>query len=278
VRSGWARGARALALLALLGLAACGEGPSPVAIAAGIDHSVWDRLLRKYVDDKGLVDYSRWKADPADRGALRDYLARIAAPAREMASGSEADASLINAYNALVIGFILDNYPTPSIRHLPAPFSRARHTVAGRPVSLDAIEHGTLRPQLGFLAHGALVCAARSCPPLAAEAYRADRLTNQLAFAFRRWLARPDLNEFLPYQNQARVSEIFRWYDDDFERAPGGLRGVLSRSAPARFQPFLAQGRFTIRYKPYDWGLNDQGPAGRDYGRWSLFWDKLRNR
>jgi hypothetical protein len=273
-------GAFCLALLATVWITACRNGDSPVSIAAGIDHSAWDRLLGKYVDDRGLVDYSRWKADGADRRALADYLGRIAAPARETAEGNEAAASLINAYNALVIAWILDDdhYPTPSIRHLPGPFSRPRHTVAGRLVSLDAIEHETLRPQLGFLTHGALVCAARSCPPLARKAYRADRLTNDLAFALRRWLDRPDLNEFLPYQNRVRISKIFDWYGSDFEKAPGGLRGILSLYAPARYQAFLAKARYKTRYMPYDWGLNDQGPAGREYGGWRLFWDRLRHR
>jgi len=268
---------RALLLSAVVGLAACGGEPT-VSIAAGIDHSDWNRLLHKYVDERGLVDYARWKADAGDRAALRGYLARIAAPASPPAIGNEADASLINAYNALVIGWILDNYPTPSIRHLPASFSRPRHTVGGGLVSLDAIEHATLRPQLGFLTHGALVCASRSCPPLATEAYRGDPLTNQLAFALRRWLDRQDLNEFLPYENRARISPLFRWYADDFEKAPGGLRGVLAQYAPARFQTFLAKSKYAIRYQSFDWSLNDQGPAGRDYGRWTSFWDRLRNR
>jgi len=272
-----ARVRRALLLLAVAGLAACGGEPA-VSIAPRIDHSEWDRMLHKYVDGKGLVDYSRWKADAGDRAALRAYLDRIAAPASETAVGNDAAASLINAYNALVIGWILDNYPTPSIRHLPAPFSRARHTVAGRLVSLDAIEHATLRPQLGFLAHGALVCASRSCPPLAAAAYRGDQLTNQLAFALRRWLDRQDLNEFLPYQNRVRISPIFRWYADDFDRAPGGLRGVLASYAPARFKTFLVQSKYGIRYQSFVWGLNDQGSAGGNYGRWSSFWDRLRGR
>jgi uncharacterized protein DUF547 len=268
-----------LALLAATGAASCRVSEPAVSIGADIDHSRWDRLLAKYVDDRGLVDYARWKNDAADRLTLADYLARIAAPARELAGGNDAAASLINAYNALVVAWILegDHYPTPSIRHLPGSFSRARHKIAGRLVSLDAIEHATLRPQLGFLAHGALSCAARSCPPLARKAYRPDHLTNDLAFALRRWLDRPDLNEFLPDQSRVRVSKIFDWYATDFDAAPGGLKGVLSRYAPARYQTFLAKSRYKIRYMRYDWGLNDSGPAGRSYGGLPALWDRLHS-
>ena len=30
-----------------------------VTCPSGIDHSTWDRLLKKHVDDKGLVNYAR---------------------------------------------------------------------------------------------------------------------------------------------------------------------------------------------------------------------------
>ena len=35
-----------------------------------VDHSVWDRLLKKYVDQDGMVNYAAWKASETDpRGA-----------------------------------------------------------------------------------------------------------------------------------------------------------------------------------------------------------------
>ena len=33
------------------------------------DHSAWDTLLRKYVDDGGLVDYAGWKQNAGDMRA-----------------------------------------------------------------------------------------------------------------------------------------------------------------------------------------------------------------
>jgi len=31
-----------------------------------IDHSIWDALLQRYVDDRGRVDYRSWKANRQD--------------------------------------------------------------------------------------------------------------------------------------------------------------------------------------------------------------------
>jgi hypothetical protein len=41
---------------------------------AEADHSSLDSLLRKYVDDRGLVAYARWKASANDLQALDGYL------------------------------------------------------------------------------------------------------------------------------------------------------------------------------------------------------------
>ncbi|MBA2304124.1 MAG: DUF547 domain-containing protein [Acidobacteria bacterium] len=57
---------------------------------------------------------------------------------------------------------------------------------AGRVVSLDDIEHRILRPEFkDARVHFAISCASTSCPPLAAEPYRAGTLDAQLDAAGR---------------------------------------------------------------------------------------------
>ena len=67
-----------------------------------------------------------------------------------------------------------------------------------------------LRPEFGWRTHAVLVCAARSCPPLQRSAYTANTLNDQVARAYRTWLGRTDLNEFLIDKNEANVSTIFK--------------------------------------------------------------------
>ena len=276
----------AAALLAFAALTGCagesrGSPKAPakqVSVRAGIDAAMWGRLLQKYVEERGLVDYGAWKASAADRESLRGFLRELAAPGEPPARGNELAASLINAYNALTIEWILENYPTESIRSLDHSFDAERHWIGGRKVSLDQIEHETLRPQFGFRVHATVVCAARSCPPLARQEYRPGELDPELDAAMRRWFAREDLNTFLPAENRAEISMIFRWYREDFQKAPGGLRAVLAAYAPQPFRNFLQEASYKIDYKPYDWGLNDQGPHGRDYGGVRELLDKLRSK
>jgi hypothetical protein len=274
---------RSLAVaLAVLAADGCGGAPKKeelrrVQTTAGIDHSDWSRLLAKYVDERGLVDYARWKTTPADLEALRAYLVRIAAPPKPAASGNDLAASLINAYNALTISWVLENFPIESIRSTDDPFGKRRHRVGGAVVSLDDIEHGTLRPLVGYRVHAALVCAAQSCPPLRREAFEVERLDRQLDSAMRTWLARGDLNRVRPVENRIWISSIFRWFAEDFEKA-GGVRAVLSKYTTPEIARLLADPQLEIRYLRYDWGLNDRGGRGARYGRIRLFRDELRDR
>lgn len=266
--------ALAVALAAALAPLARAEAGRPVRVEvpAGIDHSSWDGLLRKYVDERGLVDYAAWKDSAGDRAALATYLARFA-PAGEPAGGPERAASLINAYNAFTVAWMLEHYPIASIRSTSKPFDGRRHALGGSLVSLDDIEHGSLRPEFGFRIHAAISCASRSCPPLAASAWDAASLDGRLDAAMRTWLAREDLNRFEPARRRAEISAVFRWSREDFEKA-GGVKSVLARFGPEAFRAFLS-GDYAIAYLPYDWGLNDQGKEGRNYGGLRLLWDRL---
>src|SRR5438876_9910054 len=95
-----------------------------VDVAAGINHDEFDRLLKKYVNEQGLVNYGAWKQNNADLSALDEYLHQFAArtdppsvaSATSGATGNAAQrnetaASLVNAYNAFTLRWILANYP-----------------------------------------------------------------------------------------------------------------------------------------------------------------------
>ena len=247
---------------------------SALTVPIGINNGDYDRLLKKYVDGKGLVAYGKWKANAADMKAFDDYISQFG-KAGNAASGNEKFASLVNAYNAFVLHWILENYPTESIWALNDSFKAKRHKLGGEMVSLNDIENDTLRPDFGYRTHAVLVCAARSCPPLQQSAYSAGGLDDQAARAYRTWLARPDLNEFFPDKNVADISSIFKWFKKDFDYT-GGVKAVLAKFGPASAQSMLKSGNYKLTYKSYNWGLNDQGPHGRHYSKTNLIFDFLK--
>ncbi len=83
-----------------------------------VDHTTFDYLLRKYVDQKGLVAYGKWKANPQDMHALDRYLIRLGCVDLSKQASKEARLAFwINAYNAVTIRGLLDKYPTTTIRN-----------------------------------------------------------------------------------------------------------------------------------------------------------------
>lgn len=250
-----------------------GEG---VPVPANVSHEVWDALLKKYVNDRGLVAYADWKKNQTDLEALDSYLKQFAEKPQTPANGNDAAASLINLYNATTIRWILANYPTESIKGLKDSFVAKRHDIGDSKVSLDDIENNTLRPLLGYRTHAVLVCAARSCPPLQRFAYTPSRLDEQIDTAYRAWLSRSDLNRFMPDARKIEISSIFNWYKDDFDKA-GGVAKILAQYAPQQYHDFLASDNFETSYLPYDWGLNDQSNHGKEYSWIQNLWDSVLN-
>ena len=259
--------------------------------AQGIDHAGLDTVLAFFVQD-GRVDYA---ALQIGRAALDEYIAQVAAvTAEELASWSEADqiAYLINAYNAYALETIIDNYPIKaagffkkltspkmfslpdnSIRQIDGVFDGIPHKVAGTEMTLDDIEHATLRAQYNEpRIHFALVCAAVSCPPLREEAYHGGRLDEQLDSQGRIFLNDPRLNRFEADRGEVYLSKIFDWFGDDFrqfatdtgyqrDEKVNGVLTFVSRYLVDRVVGFLETGEYKVDFLSYDWTLNDQAVA-----------------
>lgn len=235
-----------------------------IHVPAGIDARPWGDLLKKYVNEQGFIAYEKWKNDAADMKTLDAFLDRYAPEPTRPAKGAEEIAALINAYNAFTIRWILQNYPTESIRALEDSFGGARWKIGGRTISLDEIEHKNLRPLIGWKVHATIVCAARSCPPLQSEAFTAENLDASIEQAYRAWLAREDLNRFEPSKNRVALSPIFKWFKGDFT-GDGEITKVLARYAPERHRAFVEKADVKIEYLDYNWGLNDQSGRGSNF-------------
>ena len=136
-----------------------------------IDHSEWDQLLRKYVDDNGMVNYRAWHASQTDRRKLSQYLNQLSTASSGASSSRDGKLAFwINAYNAVTVHGILREYPTSSIRNHTAKlygyniWKDLKLQVDGSAYSLDDIEHKLLRKMGEPRIHFAIVCASIGCP------------------------------------------------------------------------------------------------------------------
>jgi hypothetical protein len=235
--------------------------------AQTFDHSAFDAVLRVHSSAAG-VDYAALKADRAGLDRYAAQLGTVSAKTFDGWKREEKIAFLINAYNAIVLQQVIDDYPiqrstnpaalvrpATSVWQIDGFFNELKHRLLDRDLTLDQIEHEWLRAKLKEpRIHFALVCAAKSCPRLRNEAYRADNLSAQLDDQARQFLNDRQRNRF--GAEAAELSEIFKWFGEDFggER---GLRSYLGKYLNAELSARMRSNHYAISYIDYDWTLND---------------------
>ena len=251
-----------IAWLACAGAAPAASAAVPVshsAAPAAVDHSAYDRLLKKYVNAKGFVNYKGLKADEA---ALNQYLAQLSKnPPAANASKPEQMAFWINAYNAFTLRLILNHYPLKSIKDIGAkiqiplvstPWAIKFFSIGGEKMSLDNIEHGILRKKFDDpRVHFALVCASVSCPALRTEAYTAARLESQLEDQGRDFLNNPAKNNIS--KSKAQLSKYFDWYKGDWTTNGQSVVKWVNRYSAVKIDA-----QTPVSYLVYNWNLNEQ--------------------
>lgn len=231
-----------------------------------VDHSSWDKLLRKYVDADGMVDYRSLKANREDVRLLDRYLATLSSASPRVAATRNAKLAFwINAYNAVTVRGILREYPTSSIRNHTARlfgyniWNDLKLYVGGTAYSLDQMEHQILRKMSEPRIHFAVVCASNGCPRLLNEAYVADRLDRQLESNANDFFARKQNFRFEKGSDRIQLSSILDWYGDDFGSDQAAQLRKISKWLPSRQAADAALQKSTrVSFLDYDWKLNEQ--------------------
>lgn len=225
------------------------------SVHAAVDHSLWDTLLRRYVDQDGRVAYRDWKA--RDLAAFATYLKTLAEAKVEGMSDAEAKAFWINAYNAVIIQGVFDGYTAEGLISRKRLFSWYSIVIAGKKRTPDEIEHEILRPKFRDpRIHFTIVCASTSCPKLRPEAYVAERLEQQLDEATRAFINDPDRNRF--EAGKVAVSPIFQWFAQDFTDPAGSVQKFLLRYIAEEKKAILESVTGSLQYLDYNWTLNAQ--------------------
>lgn len=246
------------AVLSALGLARCSALDPQQANTQPVSHELFDALLKKHVDDSGLVSYTAFQAD---RKRLDEYLELLTSnpPNDQHWTTSEKLAYWINLYNAFTIDLILDYYPVESIKDIGSkvqvpfvntPWDIKFIEIDGEKYDLNNIEHNILRkifqePRIHF----AINCASMSCPKLRKEAYVASKLEQQLQEQAVEFLNDPVRNHISP--EKAEVSKIFQWFSGDFTKS-GSLREFLNQYTAQKIMEDA-----DIGYMDYDWTINE---------------------
>jgi hypothetical protein len=275
-----ARASRLTAVVALTAILAV--APHAMSAEDDFDHTyrAYGAMLRAHVEG-ARVDYATLLTNRAQLDAVVETLGGVTTD--ELAHWDEPwqIAYWINAYNAFTLQAIIDHYPIRSrffrtwfnwvprnsIKQIDGVWTHLRWRAAGADMTLDDIEHETLRkryeePRIHF----AINCASVGCPPLRPEAYVGDRLDLQLILAARDYLASEQ--GVTVDGTTLHVTHILDWWNEDFidqyaHLLDGGserdrvVLGVIGKYGPPEASRLARSGTARIRFLPYDWSLND---------------------
>lgn len=276
---------RAVILSVILGLLLpCGQAQETKE--QGFDFSDYDSVLKTFVNEKAMVDYGKLKAQPEKLDAFAAAMGKLTSDNYDKWSEKDKIAFWLNAYNALTLKAIIDNYPIKSsffrsriypknsIRQIPGVWEKIKFEVRTS-VTLNQIEHEILRVKFDEpRIHMAMVCAAMGCPPLRNEPYVGDKLDEQLDDQTRRFLGNSAKFKIDRSKNILYLSTIFKWFSGDFVKKYGPGKNIgkhdKKESAVLNFvanyltdaqKDYVLAGKFKIKYPKYDWSLNEQRAA-----------------
>ncbi|XP_033644944.1 uncharacterized protein LOC117304534 [Asterias rubens] len=232
----------------------------------------------KGVDYKGIRDNPKYQL----------YVKHTAELVRvDIASATRAEklAFFINVYNALVIHANVQNGSPTNLWQRYKFFNRTCYIIGGHIYSLQDIENGVLRsnrkgigqfsrpfsksdPRINIaletpepLIHFALVCGAKSCPPI--KTYSASGIYHELKLAAEAFLESSDGCEILAEKNEVKLSKILQWYKVDFGCSDDSvLRWIHEHMGDGEKKTtlgkMLASGNYKQSYLSYNWALNSK--------------------
>ena len=252
--------------------------------ANNFNYSDYAYVLKTYVDEEGMVNYKQLKQNRQKLDAFVTALANLDNKIYEKWSDPQKIVFWLNAYNALTLKVIIDNYPIKpsfwrskkfpenSIRQISGVWSKIKFNIMGRKLSLGDIEHKILRKKFDEpRIHMGLVCAAKGCPPLRNKPY-INQKSHFHVFdpQTERFLSDPKKFE-IDYENKiVYLSPIFKWFAKDFKKYAGkqNLPGLNSEQTGVikfirqhlndKEKQFINKNTFKIKYLKYDWSLNEQ--------------------
>ena len=255
------------------------------ASVARFDHSIWDGLLRDHVlmTQQGQVSRIDFPALTVKFGYLNSYLAEVSRVKRsDFLEWDKAEqlAFLINAYNALTVHRRLSvsssparlkAYPHRNIREKMVLMSWIKNqwniqliSILGEMMTVKEFEEDWIRKPGLYderRVHFALYRGFHEGPALLNRAYDGLQLEQQLEMATCAFLSNRSRNRLDTVTHTLEVSELFDWYQNDFERGWQAWSSlsqffVQYRSALAdnpEAEQMLADDNFQIRFQEFNW-------------------------
>ncbi len=214
--------------------------------------------ISRYINESGMIDYEMLRSDPW----LTEQIPQIESAKISELNREDQLAFWLNAYNILTLKSILQKLESdPEFTGNLGPWRKflffiwRKHSVAGRKLSLNHIEHKIIRKQFQDpRVHFVLNCGSASCPVLYNRLFSGATLENYLENATDQFINNSLQVHFDHMSNTLYLSKIFKWYKRDFSES-GGIIPFIQKFWSGN-SPDLDHAK--IKFRSYDWKLNRQ--------------------
>ncbi|MGQ0540980.1 MAG: DUF547 domain-containing protein [Blastocatellia bacterium] len=276
-----------LTTTAVLAVAACNSNATETVTAQDavvnenkdikgeVDHSAFEALLVKHVNENGLVDYDGFTKDKAK---LEAYLATLAeVDFAALANDDERNALHINGYNAYTILAVINEVygKNSSVKNIKGFWDKKKYRLAKRDLTLDEIEKYSR--ELDPRVHFAYNCASASCPRLQKFAFTGAKLQEQFDLITKDFLADTERGMLIDRDKKTiQISRLFLWYASDFKGKTSKssqyweiFKGQFSASVGVGFiktkvddetKQLFDDKKFKVSFMDYSWELNSTVP------------------
>ena len=231
-----------------------------------IDHSSWQSILDKYLDEQhssGINRFNYSAVSTEDGKTLEQYLIYLQSIDPRKLRQAQQFPFWVNLYNAKTVALVTKAVKTRDIESIKeirshyiwaGPWRMNSLKVAEKAVSLDDIEHGVLRPiWKDRRIHFAVSCASLGCPNLLKTAFTEANTETLLSSAEKSFLLHPRAVRITG--EKLVLSTIFQWYRADFAEDERQLLDYVSRFSNLD----INHEEIDVSYE-YDWGLNSPTP------------------
>lgn len=241
----------------------------------------YQHLLTKYLTEAttpggGLVsafDYEAALAASQTEALLAEQRQQLAEfDIDTLEEEAESVAFWINAYNFFMLNQILTDRPGGELvgsvwdyggrvnPFVDSVFERRSFVIGGQEFSLSQIEKDILlgkeyanKGWKDARIHFAVNCASVGCPPLRQVVYTADNLEDLLTENTRRAFS---TDRHLTVEGDTlHVTELFKWYDEDFREASNSRKAFIKAWADSS-EADRVEATSDMKFIDYDWALN----------------------
>lgn len=254
------------------------------AVQAEINRELYgpyQQILEQFLTEKDLSGGGLVTAFDYEAAVSQDDTAQTLTKQREalkefdlsrLEGEAESVAFWLNAYNFFMLDQILTERPDGELidsvwdyggrinPFVDSVFNREKFVIDGQEYSLDQMEKDILLgdeyKEKGWKdarVHFAVNCASVGCPPLRDVIYTADNLEELLAENTRRAFL---TDRHLKVEGDTLfVTELFKWYEEDFEEAAGSREAFIEEWVDEDLAERVAQ-TSEMKFIDYDWDLN----------------------